>query len=90
MGKNTTFYMNFYVYQYATAYAASIKIAMDILNNKENAVTNYLEFLKLGCTKTPIDSLKIAGVDMIREETLNEAFLYFNDLVKELSNLYNE
>jgi len=84
------FYMNFYVYQYATAYAASIKIAMDILNNKENAVTNYLEFLKLGCTKTPIDSLKIAGVDMIREETLNEAFLYFNDLVKELSNLYNE
>ena len=84
------FYMNFYVYQYATAYAAAIKIAMDILNNKEDAVTNYLEFLKLGCTKTPIESLKIAGVDMTQEETLIETFDYFNDLVMELTHLYNE
>lgn len=83
------FYMNFYVYQYATAYAASIIIAMNILNGKENAVTSYLEFLKLGCTKTPIDSLKVAGVDMTKEETLSIAFDYFNDLVTELKSLYN-
>jgi len=84
------FYMNFYVYQYATAYAAAIKIAMDILNKKENAKENYLEFLSLGCTKTPIESLKIAGVDMTREETLNEAFDYFDNLVSELTGLYKE
>ena len=84
------FYMNFYVYQYATAYAAAIKIAMDILNNKENAKENYLQFLKLGCTKDPIESLKIAGVDMTREETLNEAFVYFNNLVNDLTELYKE
>ena len=83
------FYMNFYVYQYATAYAAAIKIAMDILNNKENATKNYLEFLKLGCTKTPIESLKVAGVDM-SNETLEEAFKYFNNLVEELQEIYNE
>ena len=82
------FYMNFYVYQYATAYAAAIKIAMDILNGKDHARENYLEFLKLGCTKTPIDSLKIAGVDMTKEETLEDAFVYFNDLVNELLKLY--
>jgi oligoendopeptidase F len=84
------FYMNFYVYQYATAYAAAIKIAQDILNNKSGAVEKYLEFLGLGCTKTPIDSLLVAGVDMTKQETLDEAFKYFLELVKELENLYNE
>lgn len=84
------FYMNFYVYQYATAYAAAIKIAMDILNKKENAVENYLEFLSLGCTKTPIESLKVAGVDMSDEKTLTEAFDYFDELVTELTKLYEE
>ena len=82
------FYMNFYVYQYATAYAAAIKIAMDILNHKEGALKKYLEFLGLGCTKTPVESLKIAGVDMTKEETLNDAFVYFDALVNELKELY--
>lgn len=84
------FYMNFYVYQYATAYAAAIKIAMDILNKKENIVENYIEFLSLGCTKTPIESLKVAGVDMVCEETYNEAFAYFNSLVNDLTKLYQD
>ena len=82
------FYMNFYVYQYATAYAAAIKIAMDILNHKDGALKKYLEFLGLGCTKTPVESLKIAGVDMTKEETLNDAFVYFDALVNELKELY--
>lgn len=84
------FYMNFYVYQYATAYAAAIKIAMDIFNNKDGAKEKYLEFLKLGCTKTPIESLKVAGVDMMNDEVLNDAFIYFNDLVNELEKLYEK
>lgn len=82
------FYMNFYVYQYATAYAAAIKIAMDILNQKEGAVDKYLEFLSLGCTKTPIESLKVAGVDITKESTFKETFEYFNNLVEELEGLY--
>jgi len=82
------FYMNFYVYQYATAYTAAIKIVSDILNNKKDAVNNYLKFLKLGATKTPIESLKVAGVDMMDGKTFDEAFVYFDDLVSELSSLY--
>ena len=82
------FYMNFYVYQYATAYAAAIKIAMDILSGKDGAREKYLEFLSLGCTKTPIESLKVAGVDMRQEETLQDAFTYFESLVDELEKLY--
>ncbi len=82
------FYMNFYVYQYATAYAAAIKIAMDILNDKENAKENYLKFLSLGCTKDPIESLKVAGVDMSSQEPIEEAFDYFLNLVSALEELY--
>ncbi len=82
------FYMNFYVYQYATAYAAAIKIAMDILNHKENAQENYLKFLSLGCTKNPIESLKVAGVDMSKKEPIEEAFHYFSELVNDLESLY--
>ena len=82
------FYMNFYVYQYATAYAAAIKIAMDILSGKDGAREKYLEFLSLGCTKTPIESLKVAGVDMTKKETLQDAFTYFESLVDELEKLY--
>ena len=58
------------------------------MDNKENALENYLEFLKLGATKTPIESLKVAGVDMTKEDALNDAFVYFEELVKELESLY--
>lgn len=84
------FYMNFYVYQYATSYAAAIKIAMDILNKKDKSLEKYLEFLKLGSTKTPVESLKVAGVDMMDKNTLNSAFTYFCDLVNELEILCKE
>lgn len=78
------FYMNFYVYQYATAYAASIIIAKNILEDKSGAVDAYLEFLGLGCTKTPVESLRVAGVDMEDENVLKSAFEYFDNLIKEL------
>ena len=84
------FYSSFYVYQYATAYAAAIKIAMDILNKKPDAVDKYLKFLSLGATKDPIESLKVAGVDMLDGKVIDEAFIYFNDLVNELESLYQE
>ncbi len=82
------FYSPFYVYQYATAYAASIKIAMDILNKKDGAVEKYLQFLSLGATMDPIESLKVAGVDMLDGPVIEEAFQYFKELVNELESLY--
>ncbi len=84
------FYSPFYVYQYATAYAAAIKIAMDILAKKENIVKNYLHFLSLGCTVDPINSKKVVGVDMLNPQIYDDAFKYFNDLIIELEKLYKE
>ena len=61
------FYYNFYVYQYATGLSAACHIANDILSGKENAVENYKSFLKCGSKKNPIDSLKLAGVDLTKK-----------------------
>ena len=81
------FYYNFYVYQYSTGFIAALKIASDIFNKKENALEKYLEFLKLGCTKDPVESLKIAGVDLTKETVFDEAFIEFNKQMDEFEKL---
>ena len=81
------FYMNFYVYQYATAFAASIYLANKIYEGDTIVRDKYLEFLKLGCTKNPIDSLKVAGVDMTKSDVYDYAINYMDELIKEYSEL---
>jgi len=58
------FYYNFYVYKYAIGLSCATKIVDDILSNKENALSNYLDFLKTGGSMAPSDELKVAGVDI--------------------------
>ena len=58
------FYMNFYVFQYATSWTASSALAGKILDGDKSAIQKYLEFLSAGSSKYPIDLLKDAGVDM--------------------------
>ncbi|MCR5787905.1 MAG: oligoendopeptidase F, partial [Bacilli bacterium] len=81
------FYYDFYVYQYATGYIAALKIAMDIYNRKENALDNYIKFLKLGCTIDPVASLKVAGVDLTSEKIFDEAFKEFDRELDEFNKL---
>lgn len=82
------FYYNFYVYQYATGYAAALKIASSIINKEDGALEKYLKFLKLGSTKDPVSSLKIAGIDMNDEKLYDDVFKIFEDKLNELRNLY--
>ena len=84
------FYYNFYVYQYATGLSAACHIANDILSGKENAVENYKSFLKCGSKKNPIDSLKLAGVDLTKKEIVESAINMFNDTIDEFKKLINE
>lgn len=83
------FYYNFYVYKYATGLSAACHIANDILSGKEHAVDNYKEFLKCGSKKSPIESLKLAGVDLSKKEVVESAISMFNDTIDELINLHN-
>lgn len=82
------FYYNFYVYQYATSFSASMAISKMILEEGKPAVERYLKFLSGGCTKSPIDLLKDAGVDMATKKPISDALKTFGELLKEMDEMY--
>lgn len=78
------FYYFFYVYQYATGFAASVKIAREIYNGNEEMRNNYLKFLTLGRTLSPIESLKVVGLDMESTEVVDDAIKYMDELLNKI------
>ena len=65
------FYYNFYVYKYSTSYCAASAIAAKVMAGEPGAVEAYMKFLKGGCSKYPVDLLKIAGVDMTTSKPID-------------------
>ena len=84
------FYYNYYVFQYATGYSAAIALSRRILREGESAVKDYLGFLSGGCSKSPIDLLKGAGVDMTSPAPVNDALQLFGELLDEMESLMAE
>ncbi len=81
------FYNAFYVYKYATGLSASIALAGKVMNGGEKEKNDYLNFLKSGGSKFPLESLKLAGVDMSSPEPVKMALKHFANLVAELKEL---
>ena len=81
------FYYNYYVFQYATGYSAAIALSRRILAEGEPAVKDYINFLSGGCSKSPIDLLKDAGVDMTSPAPVEEALALFGELLDEMEAL---
>ena len=81
------FYYDYYVFQYATGYAAAIALSRRILSEGEPAVKDYLGFLSGGCSRSPIDLLKGAGVDMTGPQPVNDALALFGELLDEMESL---
>lgn len=81
------FYYNYYVFQYATGYSAAIALSRRILREGAPAVQDYLGFLSGGCSKSPIDLLKGAGVDMTTAAPVNQALSLFGELLDEMEQL---
>lgn len=84
------FYYDYYVFQYATGYSAAIALSRRILNEGEAAVKDYIGFLSGGCSKSPIDLLKGAGVDMTDPAPVNSALELFGKLLDEMEELTAE
>ncbi|RKL67729.1 oligoendopeptidase F [Salipaludibacillus neizhouensis] len=84
------FYMNFYVYQYATGYSAATALANQILEEGEPAVERFTDFLKAGNSDYPIEVLKEAGVDMTSAEPIQQALNVFEKTLDELESLLFE
>ncbi|MFB1050092.1 oligoendopeptidase F [Paraliobacillus sp. JSM ZJ581] len=81
------FYYNYYVYQYATGYAAAQSLASQILTEKQPAVDRYLGFLKAGSSDYPIEVLKQAGVDMTEKTPIMQALHVFEEKLNEMEKL---
>ena len=84
------FYYNYYVYQYATGYAAAIAISRRILKEGQPAVDDYFKFLSGGCSMPPIDLLKLAGVDLSTPAPIHQALELFDQLIDQLDALLAE
>ena len=84
------FYYNYYVFQYATGYAAAIALSRRILREGTPAVKDYIGFLSGGCSKSPIDLLKGAGVDMSTTKPVEEALSLFGELIGEMEELMKD
>lgn len=78
------FYTPFYVYQYATGFAAAIAISSRILSGEPGIVEKYKKFLSGGSSMDPIDLLKICGVDMSSGEPVLAALDVFEEYLEKL------
>lgn len=81
------FYYNFYVYQYATGFAAASSLANGITTHQAHARENYLNYLKSGSSDFPLNVMKKAGVDMTRKAYLEDAFAVFEKRLNEFESL---
>jgi len=81
------FYYNFYVYQYSTGIAASTALARMVLEGGKAEQTRYLDFLKSGSSKYPLDTLKDAGVDLTTPEPIETTISSFDEIVGEMEKI---
>lgn len=84
----------FYVYQYATSFAASAKLYEDVktglVNFNDQALTQYLNLLKSGGNNYPVEQLKIAGADLTQKETILAVIRQLEKQVNDLESLLKE
>lgn len=81
------FYYNFYVYQYATGFAAATALANKITYGSQKDKEKYLDFLKSGSSDYPINIMQKAGVDMTKSDYLEDAFKVFAERLDEFTDL---
>lgn len=81
------FYRAFYVYKYATGLSAAVALSQRVLGGGEKELNDYLNFLKGGCSKDPLDLLRDAGVDMSTPQPVETTLQRFQTLTNEFDSL---
>ena len=84
------FYYNFYVYKYATSLSAACMIANKIINGDTKTRDNYLKMLRSGSRYSPLETLKIAGVNMTKKEVYENAIKMFKKTIEDFKKVYKE
>jgi oligoendopeptidase F len=81
------FYHAFYVYKYATGISAAVALSQRVLSNDPGSVEAYLNFLRSGGSKFPLETLKAAGVDMTTSAPIESTLQLLQRRVEELEGL---
>jgi len=81
------FYYNYYVYQYSTGFAAASALAEKIVHGSQDDRDRYIDYLKAGKSDYPLNIMRKAGVDMEKEDYLNDAFAVFERRLNEFEDL---
>ena len=81
------FYYNYYVYQYSTGFAAASALAEKIVHGSQDDRDRYIDYLKAGKSDYPLNIMRKAGVDMEKEDYLNDAFAVFERRLDEFETL---
>ena len=81
------FYYNYYVYTYATSFAAAEKIAENVRNEGQPAIDDFIAYLSTGSQDYPVELLKIAGADMTTSEPFEAVSRKMNFLMDELEKI---
>ena len=82
------FYYNFYVYKYATGFAAANMISAGLLSREKGRKDSYLKFLNAGSSDEPLNTLKKAGVDLASPEPVETGINRFRETVRELMGMF--
>ena len=82
------FYRAFYVYKYATGFSAAVFLANRILTEGEKAVKDYRKFLSAGCSVSPLDALRLAGLDMANPQPVKDALNEFARTVDTFTEMF--
>lgn len=77
------FYYNFYVYKYATCISAASSIVRRMEEQGDAYIAKYLDFLKCGGSRSPLDSLKVADIDLTDPQVIRDAIGMFGDTVRQ-------
>lgn len=84
---STHMYYNFYVYQYTTGISGAHALASRVLSGSAGARQRYLDFLKAGGSRFPLDTLKSAGVDLSTPEPIEQTFAVLAEMVERLERI---
>jgi len=84
------FYYNFYVYQYATAYSAAVALSRSVLAGGEAERERYLDILRSGCSRYPVDTLALGGVDMTTRAPFRDVFRLYGERIDQIEALLDE
>ena len=81
------FFYNFYVYQYATAYAAAVALSRRVLAGGADEREQYLDILRSGCSRYPVETIALGGVDVATPQPLEDVVRLFGDLADRVESI---